>query len=391
MQVNKMKVVHLCLGSFYPDNYSYQENLLPKFHKELGHDVEVIASTQSFDEHGKPCYLPKTGTYQNEYDIKVTRLPYKSSNKIWRKLKRYQGVYDTICTAEPDILFIHGGQFLDIDRVVRYIKKHPSVTVYVDNHADFSNSATNWVSKNILHKIIWKYCEHVIEPYTKKFYGVLPVRVDFLKDVYKLPAEKCELLVMGADDNLVEKARVSGARELIRAQYNIAEDDFLVMTGGKIDKWKTQTLLLMEAVRKIQNDKVKLIVFGSVTQELMEQVKALTDGRKVQYIGWVQSSGSYEYFAAADLAVFPGRHSVFWEQVTGQGIPMLVKDWPGTHHVDLGGNVRFLMQDSEEEIRTEIERLVNHPEVYQEMKSVAEEKGMRVFSYKNIARKALEA
>ena len=72
-----MKIVHLCLGSFYPDNYSYQENLLPKFHKELGYDVEVIASTQSFDKYGKVCYLSTVGTYQNEYDIKVTRLPYK--------------------------------------------------------------------------------------------------------------------------------------------------------------------------------------------------------------------------------------------------------------------------------------------------------------------------
>ena len=29
-----MKIVHLCLGCFYIDNYSYQENMLPKFHKE---------------------------------------------------------------------------------------------------------------------------------------------------------------------------------------------------------------------------------------------------------------------------------------------------------------------------------------------------------------------
>ena len=91
-----MKVVHLCLGSFYPDNYSYQENLLPKFHKELGHCVEVIASTQSFDENGKVCFLKNIGTYQNEYDIKVTRLPYKSGAKIWKKLKRYQGCYETL-------------------------------------------------------------------------------------------------------------------------------------------------------------------------------------------------------------------------------------------------------------------------------------------------------
>ena len=91
-----MKIVHLCLASFFPDNYSYQENLLPKFHKELGYDVEVIASTQSFDEHGKVCYLSNVGTYRNEYDIKVTRLPYKTDNKIWKKLKRYQGCYEAI-------------------------------------------------------------------------------------------------------------------------------------------------------------------------------------------------------------------------------------------------------------------------------------------------------
>ena len=306
-------------------------------------------------------------------------------------MKRYQGTYTAIEKASPDILFIHGGQFLDIDQVVKYLKKHSGVTVYVDNHADFSNSATNWISKNVLHKIFWKHTEHQIEPYTKKFYGVLPVRVDFLKDIYGLPAEKCELLVMGADDELVEKAKNSGARAQIRAKYGIKEDDFLVMTAGKIDQWKTQTLLLMQAVQNIQNDRVRLIVYGSVTQELMDQVKALADGTIVQYIGWVLSKDSYDYFEAADLVIFPGRHSVMWEQVTGQGKPMLVKDWPGTHHVDLGGNVRFLTQDSVEEIQGEIERLLENPDEYEKMKAVAEEKGMQVFSYKEIAKRAIEA
>ena len=384
-----MKVVHICLASFFPDNYSYQENLLPKFHKELGYDVEVIASTQSFDEHGKVCYLSNTGTYRNEYNIKVTRLSYKTDNKIWRKLKRYNGCYEAIEKSNPDILFIHGGQFLDIDQVVKYVKNHPKVTVYVDNHADFSNSATNWVSKNILHKIIWRHCERMIEPYTKKFYGVLPIRVEFLKEIYGLPDRKCELLVMGADDEKVKEAAQPEIRRSIREKYGILEDDFLVMTGGKIDKWKTQTLLLMEAVQNINRENVKLIVFGSVTQELQEQVQQLAEGKKVQYIGWVQSKDSYKYYGAADLVVFPGRHSVFWEQVTGQGIPMIVKDWPGTHHVDLGGNVKFLKEDSAKEIQGEIEHLLENPDEYKRMKQVAMEKGMQVFSYKNIAKRAL--
>lgn len=384
-----MKIVHLCLGSFFPDNFSYQENLLPKYHKILGYDVEVIASTQSFDSQGKVCFLDNVGSYQNEYDIKVTRLPYKNGNKIWKKLKRYKGVFNALSDAAPDILFIHGGQFLDIDQVVKYLKIHPEVTVYVDNHADFSNSATNWISKNILHKIIWKHTMHKIEPYTRKFYGVLPVRVDFLKNVYGLPAEKCELLVMGADDELVKKAKDSGAREKIRAKFGIKEDDFLIMTGGKIDPWKTQTLLLMQAVKNIDRDNVRLIIFGSVTQELADQVKSLADGNKIQYIGWITSKDTYDYFEAADLVVFPGRHSVMWEQVTGQGKPMIVKDWPGTHHVDLGGNVLFLNQDSVDEIYDRISYLINNPGIYRDMMLVAQLKGEQFFSYKDIAKRSI--
>ncbi len=385
-----MKIVHLCLCSFFPDNYSYQENMLPKYHKKLGYDVEVIASTRSFDEQGKACYLDNVGTYQNEYGIKVTRLPYKSNSKIWKRLKRYIGVFDAISKADPDILFIHGGQFLDIDQVIKFLKDHKDVTVFVDNHADFSNSATNWFSKNILHKIVWKHTEHKIEPYTKKFYGVLPVRVDFLKDIYGLPADKCELLVMGADDELVERAKSSGARDRIRKQYGIGDSDFLIVTGGKIDQWKTQTLLLMQAVQNINNPSVRLIVFGSVTDELKEQVKNLSDSVKVQYIGWISSEDTYDYFEASDLVVFPGRHSVLWEQVTGQGKPMIVKDWPGTHHVDLGGNVLFLTEDSVGEIQEKIESLLSEPSKLEEMTKIAQEKGMQIFSYADISKRAIE-
>ena len=384
-----MKIVHLCLGCFYPDNYSYQENLLPKFHKELGYEVEVIASTQSFDKNGKTCFLDKTGSYQNEYDIKVTRLPYKKNNSIGHKLKQYIGTYSAIESAAPDILFIHGAQFMDISEVVKYLKKHKNVKVFVDSHADFSNSATNKASK-LIHKTLWRYFEQKINPYTEKFYGVLPARVDFLVNMYKLPKEKCELLVMGADDDLVEKANHPEVKKELRERYNIAEDDFLVVTGGKIDQWKTQTLLLMEAVKNIPSEKVKLLVFGSVTRELMNKVTALADGEKVQYIGWIQANNSYNYFAAADLVVFPGRHSVFWEQVAAQGIPMLCKEWDGTKHVDIGGNVRFLTQDSTEEIQNAIETLTDNPEEYNKMKEVAVREGMKTFSYRDIAKRAIE-
>jgi glycosyltransferase involved in cell wall biosynthesis len=229
----------------------------------------------------------------------------------------------------------------------------------------------------------------MIEPYTTRFYGVLPARVDFLKNVYKIPEEKVDLLLMGADDEKVIKAKDPNVRKEIREKYKIKEDDFLIMTGGKIDTAKWQTLLLMEAVKEINNDKVKLIVFGSVVQELKEKVQALSDGEKVQYIGWISADEAYNYFAAADLVVFPGRHSVFWEQVAGLGIPMIVKYWEGTTHVDVGGNCEFLYEDSKEQIKEKIEKLLYDKILYLRMKQISENQGISVFSYKKIAEKSV--
>ena len=385
-----MKIVHLCLASFYPDGYSYQENLLPKFHKKLGLNVEVIASTQSFDKDGRVCYLNKTGSYINEFGIKVTRLPYLFNGKICHKLRKYKGVFNSLQKAAPDIIFIHGVQFADVPQVIKYKKKNPRVIMYADNHADFTNSATNWLSKVVLHQIIWRHYAQLLVPYINKFYGVLPVRVDFLKDIYHIPSKKCELLVMGADDDLVMQAKNLNMRDCIRKKYGISNNDFLIVTGGKIDQWKTQTLLLMQAIQKINSKRVKLIVFGSVIPELKKEFMKLVDNCEIYYAGWIRSNESYNYFEAADLGIFPGRHSVLWEQAVGEGLPLIVKDWPGTHHVDLGGNVRFLVKDSVEEIQQNIEFLINHPDVYNSMKKIAQDKGMSYFSYKEIAKRSIE-
>lgn len=117
-----MKIVHLCLGCFFPDGYSYQENMLPKYHKKLGHDVSVVASLQTFDKNGNVSYMEKASEYRNEYNIPVHRLDYKKPLKIYRKLKRFIGTYAAIEKTNPDILFIHGCQFMDMDVVVRYLK-----------------------------------------------------------------------------------------------------------------------------------------------------------------------------------------------------------------------------------------------------------------------------
>lgn len=379
-----MKILHLCLGNYFADNYSYQENLLTKYHLNMGYDVEVVASQETFDANGNTCYTEEARTYFNENGIKVTRLKYSFPEKINHKMKHYIGVYDAIEASKPDVIFVHNCQFLSIFEVIRYLKKHPEVKVFVDSHVDFSNSAKNFLSKNILHKFIWKFCAQNINKYAEKFYGVLPARVDFLVNVYGLPKEKCELLVMGADDDEIKRIENSNAREIKRAEYKVEDEEILVVTGGKIDLFKQQTLLLMQAVNEMENEKVKLCVFGSVVPEMKEKFDSLLSDRVI-YSGWKKPTESYNEFAAADIVAFPGRHSVFWEQVAAMGIPMICKKWAGTTHVNVDGNVIFLEDDSVEEIKNAITEMIANYDKYKN----AARSGKQHFLYSDIAKRSI--
>lgn len=381
-----MKILHIILHGTYTDGFSYQENLLSVYHKRAGNEVDIITTDTITDVNGQWKTVFDNLHYTNDDGIVVTRLHYKKPLKIYLILRRFSGLKQALENSAPDCIFIHGCQFMDMDIVADYLKKHPGIKVYVDNHADYNNSATNFLSKNILHKIIWKRCAHIIEPYTSKFYGVVPARVDFLKEMYDLPAEKCELLVMGADDDAVEKALRPEVRAERRHAYGVADDDVVIVTGGKIDHNKPQVLKLMRAVNGISDDRIKLVVFGSVTDELKAEFERnLTD--QVIHIGWRKSEDIYEDFAAADLVAFPGLHSVLWEQAVGMGVPCLFKHIKGFEHVDLGGNCLFFEKDDEEEYKACIMRALDQID---EMKRIAQEKGMKTFSYREIAKRALE-
>ena len=383
-----MRILHICLTGPYTDNFNYQENMLSKFQAKTGHDVYLIASQWEWGKNGKLQKHIGANAYINTDKVSVFRLPIAKDKDVFYRYKKYLGFYETIQKIKPDIIFIHNLQFLDICLIVKYAKQN-KVTIYADNHADFSNSAQSKVAV-CFYKIVWRHMAHMIEPYTTKFYGVLPARVDFLVDIYGLPKNKCELLVMGADDEEVERACTVDNQNRARNKLGIRPNDFVLVTGGKIDKWKSQTLLLMQAVRIINDARLKLLIFGPVSEDIKNKFYNLLDFNTMIYISWADTKESYDYFAISDLVVFPGRHSVYWEQAAGMGKPMLCKYWAGTNHLDVGGNVIYIREDSVNAIKIILEEILNNREIYEKMKMVANDKGRKKFSYKEISKRSIE-
>lgn len=426
-----MRIAHICLSGLYMNGWGYQDNMLAKYHVRDGHEVLVIANEYMYDQEGNYVKIDGKNYCQptvDENGVRVVRLPVKGNKVLTGPAQRvhYIGLYDTLQEYKPEIIFLHNPQILDVEEIVRYIKSKQNtdghmdaqtegsaeVRLYVDSHSDYSNSGRNFLSKHILHGVLWRSKVQKLVPYTRKFYGVLPARVDFLLERYHTPKEKTELLVMGMDDELANAAKAEDSRKELRERHQIEEDDFLILTGGKIDAAKRQTLLLLEAIRRLNHPKIKLLVMGSVAKELQDEFYKGCAHPSITYIGWLDAKDTYPYVEAADLVIFPGRHSVLWEQVAGQGKPMLVKYWEGTTHVDLGGNVGFLKEDSVEEIESWIRRLVNIPldeqkqdvlaqnqkphsvektELYKHMETVAKLCGAKEFSYQEIARRGIES
>lgn len=379
-----MKIVHIC--PTLTEGLSYQENYLTKYHKKLGYDVTVITSYWVYDSNGK-LVERKENSYINSDGVKIIRLPLKNNKKYSYKFKQFCDLRKTMEVENPNILFLHGCQWIYIKEIVSFLKGK-NISVYVDNHADYSNSATTWLSKYILHGIVWKYYAHMIEPYTKKFYGVLPARVNFLTELYKLPSNKCQLLIMGADDEFVDKAKQKKNILETRNKYMIQESDFLIVTGGKIDAAKQQTLLLMEAVNSLGVNNVKMLIFGTVSGDLKSKFNELLS-KNIFYIGWISAQETYNFIAAADMVIYPGRHSVLWEQTVAQGKPMIVKYWKGTTHIDIGGNVRYLYKDNADEIKELLLSLLKTPQYY-EMKTKANGQSKINFLYSKIAEESLQ-
>lgn len=383
-----MKIVYICLCGLYIPGWSYQENMLSKYHIKDGHQVTIITSDWTYDYNSK--FVPYEGEkVEYDHNAKIVRLSIKGHKSFEAKLKRFSGLYEAIDNEKPDIIFLHSPQLLDADIICKYLKHNAKVRLIVDNHNDFRNAAKNMLSKYILHGVIWKHSVHLLNKYAEVFYGVTPARIDFLVDMYGLKRERIKLLPFGTDDELVEQAVLNNSRKNIREKFNIKDDDKLLLTGGKIDYNKPETLDLMEAVILMSDPHVKLMVYGSVIPELEEKFNSLIKNDRIIYIGWLKSDDIYPYQEAADLIVFPGLHSVLWEQSVGAGKACLFRKIEGFTHIDIGGNCEFFEDVSVESIKEKITNIVKEDNKINSMELIAKEKGKKEFSYRHISRECI--
>lgn len=378
-----MNIIHIAPTSPYNDYWGYQDNLLPKYHAKLGHTVTLIVTTKMHKD-GK-VVKTNPSDYVLADGVRVIRLEYKKS--LISKLSNFFShlpVYNLLNEIKPDLIFYHGLVSNTILDVIKYKQENNNCIIVQDNHQDYNNSNSR---RTKITNCYYKLVNKISVKYVDKVYGVTPWRKQYAEEVFDIPKSKTDVLILGADDEALDLKNRAIIREKIRNLYKIKKDDYLIVTGGKLDK-KKKVDVLINSIKDKNN--VKLLIFGSVSKEFEKEFNDLVNKYPdIIYIGWVDSSKVYDYFFAADLVYFGGGHSALWEQACASKTPCVFNNWHGIEHLNNGGNSIFVNGSNIDEISKTIDNLLFTDE-YNKMKTVAESTATDVYLYSNVAKKSLE-
>lgn len=336
-----MKILHCCLSEHYIDNYNYQENALTRMNMMDGHDVKIIASTETYIDNSKLAYV-KARKYFTKEGIEVNRIPYKKylPHIMMKKVRHYENVYNLIEEFSPDVIMFHGLCSYELVTVAQYKKNNSNVKLYADSHDDKNNSAKDWISKNILHKIFYKNIIKKAYKYIDKIFYITYETKVFLKEIYDIDEEKMEFYPLGGYIFSEEKRNEN--RTKIRKQLGIKEKDILLVHTGKLSESK-RTEELLEAFLNVYDKKLKLVIIGSIPEEqkiILEELMQMDD--RISYLGWKRPDELLKYLCACDLYVQPGSQSATMQNALCCGSAALL--YPHQSHIHLLGDSVFYVK-----------------------------------------------
>lgn len=379
-----MKIMHFCMHAPFTEHYSYQDNLLTEYQHKHGDDVRIVTGTRTRDENGRVIQVaPGSKTLDNGVELVRLALPGK-----WRQLLGvYSGLMQQMRAYQPDLIFIHGLCSFIPATAIRYKQRYaPQVRIVADNHQDEGTTNVNGFPFShvmSLHRRKWKQWI----PYVDRVFGTTGWRVTFAHRFYGIPQDKLEVLIMGIDSDRLP-AEHAPVRAALREQLGIGEDCFVFVTGGKLDSRK-RFAQSVNAFSRLAGEHLRFVIFGSVAPELQQMFdRALQEDKRIIYCGYIPSDEVWRYFFAADCGVFPGRHSVLWEEAIGCSLPCIFRRYEPHDHTEVCGNCVCLSQTEESDIYAAMSRMAQDAPYYAAMRKAAEQAAPS-FSYHSIARQSV--
>lgn len=303
-----MKVAHLCLSCFYIDGMAYQENDLVREHVRSGHQVAVIASTETMDPQTGLKYV-EASTYDGRDGARVTRLPYRRwlPHKLMRKLRMHPGVYQQLRAFRPDTILFHGTCGWELRAAARYVRDNPAVLLYVDSHEDKYNSARDPVSRELLHKRFYGPVLRSALPHIQRVLAFSTEAMDFVETTYGVPRDMLEFFPIG--NHPIADEEYDARRRATRDKLGLADDQIAIVQSGKQQRRK-KLIEALDAFAEVDDPRLRLFIAGSLQEDIREAAEQrIAADERVRFLGWQDREMLTDLLCAADVYLQPGTTS----------------------------------------------------------------------------------
>lgn len=375
-----MKIVHICLGNPFTEEMAYKETYIIKANIEDGHDVLVIAPTLKWEGS-------KIVDTQEEDRIiyggaRLIRLKYDGlfGKYINSKIRKSQEIFKAINDFNPDVIVYQCIQSHSVQFLNKFKLKNPNIKIYGDVSTTYENSAKGYISKNILHKGIYrKWIKKSLNCFDKIFY-VSDESKDFLIDAYKVPENMLEFNPLCGVLTTTEKK--NQLRTKICREVGIKESDLIFLHAGKMDTAK-KTIEVLKAFIKIKADNLKLIIAGEFYNEIKEEaIQIIKSDNRIHYVGFLTADKLEEYLNAVDVYVQPGSPSQTANTAICCFTPVVLANIPAYHpfYKENGWLINNVSQ-----LDQIFSSIIKNPEQLKKMEKAAEKIAQEKLDYRKLA------
>ncbi len=378
-----MRTVHVCLCGPYSDGFAYQENELVAQHVAMGHEVSVLATTETYGADRKLMHMAagETGTKDG---ARLIRLPYRQGapRSVMGKLRMHPDVFEWLEKLAPDVILFHGLCSWELLTVARYKRQHPATLLYADCHEDFNNSARTWSSKWLLHFAYYRSVLKRCLPWIDKVLCVTVESISFARDFYGVDPALLELYPLGGE--VMDDETYKAKRIAMRRQLRVDDSSIVFVQSGKLDVSK-QLPQALRAFASVVDSRLRYVIAGQMTPDVLAEGQPLIDAdARVCYLGWVKPDALRDLLCAADCYVQPFGQTATTQMSLCCRCAIIVQDLPS--HRALFFDNGFLTNEKQR-LAVAFQYMVDHADRLEAMRAASGEFARVNLDYRMLAQR----
>jgi hypothetical protein len=378
-----MNIVHIVLSGPYTEGMTYQENLLPIQNAIDGHKVTIIASCLRWNDNNQIVQVEPCTKVCSD-GITLIRLEY---DRIWNdyiteKVRKVKGLYGIIADLHPDVILLHDTQNYEIVTIARYVKRNKACRFLVDSHSDYNNSATNFLSRVLLHGVFYRILIKFTLSSIEKILCVSKETEAFMHRLYSIPTKKLEFYPLGG--TIPEPDKKVAWRQEFRRDHGISKDATVLIHTGKMGIQK-KTLELVERFVRLNNPVIRLLLVGSFDPEIRSEIERyMKKDERIIATGWLNSQDLIKALCAADCYVQPGSQSATMQVGICCGLPVVLER-NTSHQPYVNGNGWLIT--GLDDLTLVLEAIGEDPRVLNSMKNASTQIANNLLDYRVLAKR----